>query len=109
MSMKKQLILLVILLALGVAFYIMERSGQSILPINWTGETGTETEAPREGGCYVGGCSGQICSDEEGVVSTCEYKAEYACYQNAKCERQSDGKCGWTPTEELQMCLNTAQ
>jgi len=57
------------------------------------------------GGCFVGGCSGQICSDEEGTVSTCEWREEYACYQDATCERQPDGECGWTPTAELQACL----
>ncbi len=62
------------------------------------------------GACKVGGCSGQLCVDEsEGdVITTCEYKAEYACYKTAKCERQEDGKCGWTPTEELVMCLGEA-
>lgn len=55
--------------------------------------------------CYVGGCSGQICSDREGVISTCEWREEYACYQNAICERQPDGQCGWTPTPELEACL----
>lgn len=55
--------------------------------------------------CYVGGCSGQICSDQEGVISTCEWRDEYACYQTASCERQPDGQCGWTPTEELNACL----
>lgn len=57
--------------------------------------------------CKPTGCSGQICSDED-VTTTCEFKEEYACYKNAKCERQSDGKCGWTPTEELVMCLSAA-
>lgn len=57
------------------------------------------------GECYVGGCSGQICSDQEGVISTCEWKPEYACYQSATCERQSNGTCGWTPTPALQTCL----
>jgi hypothetical protein len=55
--------------------------------------------------CYVGGCSGQICSDEEGVISTCEWQPEYACYQSARCEVQADGNCGWTQTAELQACL----
>jgi hypothetical protein len=55
--------------------------------------------------CYVGGCSGQICSDQDGVISTCEWKDEYACYASATCERQPDGQCGWTPTEELTSCL----
>lgn len=56
-------------------------------------------------GCFVGGCSGQVCSDQEGVVSTCEWRAEYACYQTATCERQADGECGWTETPELTACL----
>lgn len=56
-------------------------------------------------GCFVGGCSGQICSDREGIISTCEWREEYACYQQATCERQADGACGWTQTAELQACL----
>lgn len=55
--------------------------------------------------CYVGGCSGQICSDKEGVITTCVWNAEYACYDNATCERQADGACGWTQTAELKQCL----
>ncbi len=61
------------------------------------------------GGCYVGGCSSQICSDDPGAISTCEFKEEYACYKTAKCERQSSGQCGWTDTPELQMCLANAR
>lgn len=55
--------------------------------------------------CFVGGCSSQICSDQEGVISTCEWLDEYACYQTATCERQGDGLCGWTETAELNACL----
>lgn len=61
--------------------------------------------AAASGACYTGGCSGQICSDQEGVISTCEWREEYACYQDATCERQPDGECGWTPTAELSACL----
>ncbi len=57
------------------------------------------------GGCYVGGCSQQICSDSPDAVSTCEYRTEYACYGSATCERQGDGKCGWTQTSALRACL----
>lgn len=55
--------------------------------------------------CFTGGCSGQICSDQEGVISTCEWKDEYACYQTATCERQGDQTCGWTQTPALLTCL----
>lgn len=55
--------------------------------------------------CFVTGCSGQICSDEE-VFSTCEWKQEYACYKQAVCERQApNGECGWTETEKFSQCL----
>lgn len=57
------------------------------------------------GQCYVGGCSSQLCTDNPDAVSTCEYRAEYACYRSAKCERQSNGMCGWTPSKELTRCL----
>jgi hypothetical protein len=59
--------------------------------------------------CHVGGCSSQICSEEEGVVTTCEWRAEYACYQSARCEPQGDGECGWTPSPELVQCIEDAR
>lgn len=60
----------------------------------------TEPKPP----CVVTGCSGQVCADEE-VITTCEFRPEYQCYRNARCERQEDGRCGWTMTPELQACL----
>ncbi len=64
------------------------------MPIEPTGTT-----------CIKSGCSGQVCSDHN-VISTCEYREEYACYKSAVCERQADGNCGWTQTKELEQCLN---
>ena len=58
--------------------------------------------------CAVAGCSGQLCvaAIEAGnIMTTCVYKAEYACYKEATCEQQSDGECGWTQTSELKQCL----
>ena len=54
--------------------------------------------------CFKTGCSGQVCADEE-VITTCEYRAEYECYKTARCERQANGKCGFTDTPELRRCL----
>ncbi len=59
--------------------------------------------------CHVGGCSGQVCSEREGVVTTCEWLPEYACYANARCEPQADGKCNWTQTPELVACIEAAR
>lgn len=57
--------------------------------------------------CFVGGCSGQVCSDQEGVITTCQANPDYVCYQDAdaRCERQTSGQCGWTQTQELTSCL----
>jgi hypothetical protein len=55
--------------------------------------------------CIRTGCSSQVCSDQN-VITTCEYRAEYACYQKALCERQRDGNCGFTRTPELAACLS---
>ena len=54
--------------------------------------------------CIKTGCSSQVCSDQT-VVTTCEFRPEYECYQKATCERQSDGNCGFTKTPELATCL----
>jgi hypothetical protein len=64
--------------------------------------------ATASGGCYIGGCSSQICSDQPDAVSTCEFREEYACYRTAKCERQTNGQCGWTQTTALTMCLDAS-
>jgi Domain of unknown function (DUF6748) len=54
--------------------------------------------------CIKTGCSNQICADHD-VITTCEYRPEYACYEKARCERQADGNCGFTRTPELTSCL----
>lgn len=54
--------------------------------------------------CIRTGCSAQVCSDEE-VITTCEYRSEYDCYKQARCERQPNGECGFTQTPELTACL----
>jgi hypothetical protein len=68
-----------------------------------------EPEPKPDNGCYVGGCSGQLCGDVsiKDVATTCEWRSTYACYQDSitVCERQPDGQCGWTPTKELESCL----
>ncbi len=64
----------------------------------------TRLAAEAPAACVVTGCSGQVCAEED-VFTTCEWREEYACYETATCERQVDGACGWTATEELDACL----
>jgi len=59
-------------------------------------------------GCKVGGCSGQMCGEagDGEMVSTCEFRAEYACYQQyGRCEKQIDGRCGWSNTSDFMKCF----
>ncbi len=58
--------------------------------------------------CVASGCSGQVCADQS-VITTCEFRPVYACYQTATCARQGDGNCGWTQTPALTACVAAAQ
>lgn len=60
--------------------------------------------------CKRNGCSGQICSpvDARPIITTCEFRPEYACLRAARCEPQADGVCGLTETPELASCLADA-
>jgi len=63
--------------------------------------------------CVVSGCSGELCVDStdnsSSGISICIWSNKYACYKTAKCEVQSNGKCGWTATSTLNACLSQAQ
>ncbi|MCK9360839.1 hypothetical protein M0Q28_01260 [Patescibacteria group bacterium] len=59
--------------------------------------------------CLPAGCSGVVCADADeaaNIVTTCEYRQEYACYKLTKCERQASGQCGWTKTAGFNACLS---
>jgi hypothetical protein len=53
--------------------------------------------------------AGRSCVDskefEKFKIMTLEFRRTDACYDNASCELQPNGKCGFTPTEELSQCL----
>ena len=62
--------------------------------------------APLEVPCVVGGCSGELCTEgEQPMVSACLHRPEAECYEHSRCERQKDGKCGWTQNPKLMECL----
>ncbi len=58
--------------------------------------------------CVTSGCSGQVCADHS-VITTCEFRPVYGCYQAATCARQDDGNCGFTQTPALTACIAAAQ
>lgn len=59
--------------------------------------------------CYVGGCSGELCTEDADAASICIWREEFACYKSAECARQADGECGWTQTSELEKCIDDAR
>jgi hypothetical protein len=81
--------------------------GMSCVPVAVACQGKCPCQAQSAGACVVGGCSNQLCTEASAgtVVSTCEWREEYACYRSATCARQSTGKCGWTQTPELTACL----
>lgn len=88
-------------------------SGKPVLPGESENTLNPEEQpSVANNSCVVGGCSSQLCgeaSEMEGMVTTCEFREEYACYaKSSRCERQASGKCGWTETAELQKCLQQA-
>ncbi len=54
--------------------------------------------------CRKTGCSGHVCADSD-MITTCEFRPEYACYRSATCERGADGQCGFRKTPALTSCL----
>jgi len=58
-----------------------------------------------EAKCRVQGCSGQVCSDADNVITTCEMQDYYACYKYALCDYNDDGVCGWQKTDEYVSCM----
>lgn len=86
-----------------------ENDDQLIIPVTFDTLPTTDPNNDRvSGGCIITGCSGQICSDEE-VITTCEFREEYACYQTARCGRDTNGQCNWIATNELTQCLASNQ
>jgi hypothetical protein len=87
------------------------RSAMRSLMGLWTAVAlaGCMSDAPRrprtEDGCFIGGCSAELCSDRPDMVSPCIWREAYVCFRDATCARQPSGACGWTPTPELGACL----
>ena len=72
-------------------------------------ENFVETEVGKS--CVRAGCSGELCVEATAandLMTTCEFKPEYACYQEATCTFLEDGSCGFLQTPQLLECLENA-
>jgi cysteine-rich repeat protein len=54
--------------------------------------------------CIITGCSSQVCADRP-VMTTCEFRCEYACVRLTTCEVQANGTCGWTKNAAFEACI----
>ncbi len=61
-------------------------------------------ECQQDSDCVVSGCSGQVCAAEP-QATTCEWREEYACYQEYGDCGCNEGSCGWAQTDDLVQCL----
>ncbi len=61
-------------------------------------------------GCVHGGCSGQLCVEEgSDGVTTCEWRQVYACYQKARCARDTQGKCNFILDDDANECIASSK
>ena len=88
---------------------VKELEKPEILPEKTISKEKKEAKEVSKKQCYVGGCSSHICSDQQNIMSTCEFLPEYACYRDAVCEQQATGECGWTKSEDLSLCIEEAK
>ncbi|MBI3036838.1 eight-cysteine-cluster domain-containing protein [Candidatus Woesearchaeota archaeon] len=71
-------------------------------------ESADGTECSTNSDCGIGGCSGQVCtaaSEATGVITTCEYRAEYDCLKLTSCWCV-EGKCAWKETADYKACVD---
>ncbi len=62
-----------------------------------------EEEVAKE--CFIGGCSGEICSDDPEAMSTCELLPGMECLdRDMSCELVED-RCTWVLSEEAAECF----
>jgi len=68
------------------------------------------TQCTKNSECVIGGCSGQICSpaSKGRMVSTCEWREEYACYKKTTCGC-IEGRCVWDQNPVFAVCVQEAR
>lgn len=95
---------ILVLMAIGAWWFLSQRQIDTSSP--------NQPNSSSEQSCVRAGCSNELCvsADQAAItITTCEYKAEYACYQTASCELLPSGECGFVNTPELQKCLEQAK
>lgn len=108
LNMSKRRKILIVLMGIGILFLGCGIFIWKVWRKDLQGEKGAEANEAKENNveCVRTGCNSEFCVEKgREIKSPCVWKEKYTCYQNAQCELQKNGKCGFTPTEELINCL----
>jgi len=96
--------LIFLFISVAVGLYLM-RQNQDIRQKAYNGDF--------QDSCVKAGCYNQVCisreEDRQLISSVCDYQPIYACYKNVECKIQPNGKCGFTPSSDLEKCLTSPQ
>ena len=55
--------------------------------------------------CYIGGCSGEICSDQTDIVSTCELLPGMECLKKGSSCKLINNECTWVLSQNAAQCF----
>ena len=55
--------------------------------------------------CYIGGCSGEICSDQTDIVSTCEILPGMECLKKGTSCKPINKECTWVLSQNAAQCF----
>ena len=110
--MKKNLIILLVLVLVAVGLYFVSQQKEekpgivSQELVGFQGYVGPGCEVYP--GCGPTQC-GNIGDEQRGSI--CDARLEYQCLigSTARCEKQPEGDCGWTQTEEFKQCVSDAR
>ncbi len=112
----KKLILILIILLVGIALYYLiigQALDEELPQIGGVQPTVTigQDKIINDQECVRAGCSGELCVETavaDEIFTTCEFKPEYSCYQQAVCTRLESGECGFIRDEDFEQCLQDA-
>ena len=55
--------------------------------------------------CYIGGCSGEICSDQADIASTCELLPGMECLKKGTSCKPINNECTWVLSQNAAQCF----
>jgi len=96
-KMNRYMVMLLVALLIGAISYA--KSGNSCA----TGATGADGNKP----CHRAGCSGEICTDRDDIMTPCVWnECRNTCYNNHTTCKRIDGKCTFEEHSGFNDCIS---